>query len=52
LSCRPFVSGASVQKHDASIDASPHRLFVSGVKGSKAPLGIASALILHEADGG
>ena len=30
---------------------SAHRLIVSGVKGSKAPLRIAPALILHEADG-
>ncbi len=28
-----------------------HRLLVSGVKGSKAPLRIAPALVLHEADG-
>jgi tRNA1(Val) A37 N6-methylase TrmN6 len=28
-----------------------HRLLISGVKGSKAPLSIAPALILHEADG-
>ncbi len=31
--------------------AAAHRLIVSGVKGSKAPLRIAPALILHEADG-
>jgi tRNA1(Val) A37 N6-methylase TrmN6 len=31
--------------------ASAHRLLVSGVKGSKAPLRLASALILHGADG-
>ena len=31
--------------------ASAHRLIVSGVKGSKAPLRIAPALVLHEADG-
>ena len=31
--------------------AGAHRLLVSGVKGSKAPLRIAPALILHEADG-
>jgi tRNA1(Val) A37 N6-methylase TrmN6 len=31
--------------------ASAHRLLVSGVKGSKAPLRLAPALILHEADG-
>jgi tRNA1(Val) A37 N6-methylase TrmN6 len=31
--------------------ASAHRLLVSGIKGSKAPLRIAPALILHEADG-
>jgi tRNA1(Val) A37 N6-methylase TrmN6 len=31
--------------------ASAHRLLVSGVKGSKAPLGLAPALILHGADG-
>jgi tRNA1(Val) A37 N6-methylase TrmN6 len=30
---------------------SAHRLLLSGVKGSKAPLRIAPALILHEADG-
>ena len=34
-----------------SVGASAHRLLVSGVKGSKAPLRIAPALILHEADG-
>ena len=33
----------------ASVGA--HRLIVSGVKGSKAPLRIAAALILHDADG-
>jgi tRNA1(Val) A37 N6-methylase TrmN6 len=31
--------------------ASAHRLLVSGVKGSKAPLRIASGLVLHGADG-
>jgi tRNA1(Val) A37 N6-methylase TrmN6 len=31
--------------------ASAHRLLVSGVKGSKAPLRLAAALILHEANG-
>ena len=31
--------------------AGAHRLLISGVKGSKAPLRIAPALILHEADG-
>ena len=31
--------------------ASAHRLIISGVKGSKAPLRIAPALILHEPDG-
>ncbi len=31
--------------------ASAHRLLVSGIKGSRAPLRIASALVLHEADG-
>ncbi len=30
---------------------SAHRLLVSGVKGSRAPLRIAPALILHQADG-
>ena len=34
-----------------SAGAGAHRLIVSGVKGSKAPLRIAPALILHEADG-
>jgi tRNA1(Val) A37 N6-methylase TrmN6 len=34
-----------------SAAAGAHRLIVSGVKGSKAPLRIAAALILHEADG-
>ena len=34
-----------------TIGASAHRLIVSGVKGSKAPLRIAPALVLHEADG-
>jgi tRNA1(Val) A37 N6-methylase TrmN6 len=34
-----------------TIGASAHRLLVTGVKGSKAPLRIAPALILHEADG-
>jgi tRNA1(Val) A37 N6-methylase TrmN6 len=32
-------------------NAGAHRLLVSGVKGSKAPLSIAPALILHRADG-
>ena len=31
--------------------ASAHRLLISGVKGSKAPLSLAPALILHEANG-
>jgi tRNA1(Val) A37 N6-methylase TrmN6 len=31
--------------------ARAHRVLISGVKGSKAPLGIAPALVLHEADG-
>jgi tRNA1(Val) A37 N6-methylase TrmN6 len=31
--------------------ASAHRLLVSGLKGSKAPLRIAPGLILHQADG-
>lgn len=31
--------------------ASAHRLLVSGIKGSRAPLRIASALVLHGADG-
>jgi tRNA1(Val) A37 N6-methylase TrmN6 len=34
-----------------SAGAGAHRLIVSGVKGSKAPLRVAPALILHEADG-
>ncbi len=34
-----------------SAGAGAHRLLISGVKGSKAPLRIAPALILHEADG-
>jgi tRNA1(Val) A37 N6-methylase TrmN6 len=34
-----------------SVGANAHRLIVSGVKGSKAPLRIGPALILHEADG-
>jgi tRNA1(Val) A37 N6-methylase TrmN6 len=34
-----------------SAGASAHRLVISGAKGSKAPLRIAPALILHEADG-
>jgi tRNA1(Val) A37 N6-methylase TrmN6 len=34
-----------------SAGAGAHRLIVSGAKGSKAPLRIAPALILHEADG-
>ena len=31
--------------------ASAHRLLVSGVKGSRAPLRIAPTLVLHQADG-
>jgi tRNA1(Val) A37 N6-methylase TrmN6 len=31
--------------------ASAHRLLISGVKGSRAPLRIAPALVLHQADG-
>jgi tRNA1(Val) A37 N6-methylase TrmN6 len=31
--------------------ASAHRLLVSGIKGSKAPLRIAPALVLHQDDG-
>jgi tRNA1(Val) A37 N6-methylase TrmN6 len=34
-----------------AVGASAHRLLVSGVKGSKAPLRLAPALILHGADG-
>jgi tRNA1(Val) A37 N6-methylase TrmN6 len=34
-----------------TIGASAHRLLISGVKGSKAPLRLAPALILHGADG-
>jgi tRNA1(Val) A37 N6-methylase TrmN6 len=34
-----------------SPNASAHRLMIAGVKGSKAPLRIAPALILHQADG-
>ena len=34
-----------------AIGASAHRLLVSGVKGSKAPLRLAPGLILHGADG-
>jgi tRNA1(Val) A37 N6-methylase TrmN6 len=34
-----------------SVGAGAHRLMISGVKGSKAPLRIAPALILHQADG-
>ena len=34
-----------------TIGASAHRLLVSGVKGSKAPLRLAPALVLHGADG-
>jgi tRNA1(Val) A37 N6-methylase TrmN6 len=34
-----------------TIGASAHRLIVSGVKGSKAPLRLAPALILHGEDG-
>jgi tRNA1(Val) A37 N6-methylase TrmN6 len=34
-----------------TVDASAHRLLVSGVKGSKAPLRLAPGLILHGADG-
>ena len=34
-----------------SASAGAHRLMISGVKGSKAPLRIAPPLILHEADG-
>ena len=34
-----------------TIGASAHRLLVSGVKGSKAPLRLAPGLILHQADG-
>jgi tRNA1(Val) A37 N6-methylase TrmN6 len=34
-----------------TIGASAHRLLVSGVKGSKAPLRLAAGLVLHRADG-
>ena len=34
-----------------AIGASAHRLLVSGVKGSKAPLRLSPGLILHGADG-
>jgi tRNA1(Val) A37 N6-methylase TrmN6 len=34
-----------------AIGASAHRLLVSGVKGSKAPLRLAPGLVLHGADG-
>ena len=32
--------------------APAHRVLISGIKGSKAPLGIAPALILHQTGGG
>jgi tRNA1(Val) A37 N6-methylase TrmN6 len=34
-----------------TIGASAHRLLVSGIKGSKAPLRLAAGLVLHGADG-
>ena len=34
-----------------TIGASAHRLLVSGVKGSKAPLRLAAGLVLHGTDG-
>ena len=34
-----------------SASAGAHRLLIAGVKGSRAPLRIAPALILHQADG-
>ena len=34
-----------------TIGASAHRLLVSGLKGSRAPLRLAAGLILHGADG-
>jgi tRNA1(Val) A37 N6-methylase TrmN6 len=34
-----------------TVGASAHRLLISGVKGSKAPLRLAAALVLHGADG-
>jgi tRNA1(Val) A37 N6-methylase TrmN6 len=45
------LGGLTLLPVHPAIGASAHRLLVSGVKGSKAPLGIAPALILHGTDG-
>jgi tRNA1(Val) A37 N6-methylase TrmN6 len=45
------LGGLALLPIHPSVGAVAHRLIVSGVKGSKAPLRIAPALILHEADG-
>ncbi len=45
------VGGLALLPIHPRAGASAHRLLVSGVKGSKAPLRIAPALVLHGADG-
>ena len=45
------LGGLALLPVHPTIGASAHRLLVSGVKGSKAPLRLAAGLILHGADG-
>jgi tRNA1(Val) A37 N6-methylase TrmN6 len=60
---RPEALGAIIEAAESRLGAlalmaihpraggSAHRLLVSGIKGSRAPLRIAPALVLHQADG-
>jgi tRNA1(Val) A37 N6-methylase TrmN6 len=45
------LGGLALLSVHPTIGANAHRLLVSGVKGSKAPLRLAPALVLHGADG-
>ena len=45
------LGGVAILPVYPTLGASAHRLLVSGVKGSKAPLRLAPGLILHGADG-
>ena len=45
------LGGIALLPVHPTMGASAHRLLVSGVKGSKAPLRLAPGLILHGADG-
>ena len=45
------LGGLALLSVHPTIGANAHRLLVSGVKGSKAPLRLAPGLVLHGADG-